>query len=154
MWDFNIRNVLFHWFKPWKQRYKNTIFEGSFTACIITLDKKKNTLYAANGKCKDNPSIAQEMKLIIDKDDILIVGTDGMLVNMNESEIEKIVRKGIDRKLKAEELVGKIGKAVWYNSFDRFADTPYARTAKREGLSQTHKGGNIDDITVIIAYIN
>ncbi|XP_055824430.1 probable protein phosphatase 2C 55 [Solanum dulcamara] len=106
------------------------------------------------GKYKDNPSIAQEMELIVEKDDILIVETDGMLDNMNESEIEKIVRKGINRKLKAEELVGKIGKVVWYNSFDRFADTPYAKTAKREGLSQTHKGGKIDDITVIIAYIN
>ncbi|XP_055824422.1 probable protein phosphatase 2C 55 [Solanum dulcamara] len=168
-----------------QEAYKNTSFEGSSTACIITLDKEKNTVYAANvgdsgfflirkgkviykspiqqrgfgcpyqlGKCKDNSSVAHEMELIVEKDDILIVGTDGMLDNMNESEIEKIVRKGIDRKLKAEELVRKIGKAALYNSFNRFADTPYARAAKREGLSQTHKGGKIDDITVIVAYIN
>ncbi|XP_055824432.1 probable protein phosphatase 2C 55 [Solanum dulcamara] len=168
-----------------QEAYKNTSFEGSSTACIITLDKETNIVYAANvgasgfflirkgkviykspiqqrgfgcpyqlGKCKDNPSVAHEMELIVEKDDILIVGTDGMLDNMNESEIEKIIRKGIDRKLKAEELVRKIGKAALYNSFNRFADTPYARAAKREGLSQTQKGGKINDITVIVAYIN
>ncbi|XP_055824429.1 probable protein phosphatase 2C 55 [Solanum dulcamara] len=103
------------------------------------------------GKCKDNPSIAQEMKLIIEKDGILIVGTDRTLDNMNKSEIEVNVRKGIDRKLKAEELVRKIGKVALYNSFDRFADTPYASAAKRERLSHIRKGGKIDDITVIVA---
>ncbi|KAM3340159.1 hypothetical protein P3S68_030029 [Capsicum galapagoense] len=86
------------------------------------------------------------MKLNVKKDDILIVGTDGMLDNMNESEIEEIVRRGIDDKLKAEELAIKIGNIALYNSFDRFADTPYASASRR-------KGGKVDDITVIIAYI-
>ncbi|KAK4346037.1 hypothetical protein RND71_036213 [Anisodus tanguticus] len=105
------------------------------------------------GNSKDNPSVAQEMELIVEKDDILIVGTDGMLDNMNESEIEEIVQRAIDEKLKAEELASQIGNIALYNSFDRFADTPFAREAEREWLSQIHKGGKIDDITVIVAYI-
>ncbi|KAM3340424.1 hypothetical protein P3S68_030294 [Capsicum galapagoense] len=64
------------------------------------------------------------MEINVEKDDILIVGTNGMLDNVNESEIEEIVRRGMDEKLKAEELASQIGNIALYNSFDRFADTP------------------------------
>ncbi|WMV58465.1 hypothetical protein MTR67_051850 [Solanum verrucosum] len=88
------------------------------------------------------------MELNVERDDILIVGTDGMLDNIFESEIEEIVERAIDQKLKAEELASQIGNIALYNSFDRFADTPYARASQGR-----HKGGKIDDITVIVAYI-
>ncbi|PHU05407.1 hypothetical protein BC332_26229 [Capsicum chinense] len=97
------------------------------------------------GKCNDNPNVAHEMELNIKKDDILIVGTDGMLDNMNESDIEEIVQRAIDHKLKADELARKIGNVALFNSLDRFADTPFARASKR-------KGGKVGDITVIVAY--
>ncbi|XP_055808267.1 probable protein phosphatase 2C 55 [Solanum dulcamara] len=163
-----------------QEAYKKTNSEGSSTACIITLNSQKNTIDAVNvgdsgfflirkgkiiyksliqqrrfgcpyqlGNCNaDNPSVAQEMKLNVEKDDILMVGTDGMFDNIYESEIEKIVRRAIHEKLKAEELASQIGNVALYNSFDRFADTPYARTSQGR-----HKGGKIDDITVIVAYI-
>ena len=58
------------------------------------------------GNCNsDNHNVAQEMELNVEKDDILIFGTDGMLDNIFESEIEETVRRAIDEKLKAEELV-------------------------------------------------
>ncbi|PHT36763.1 hypothetical protein CQW23_24463 [Capsicum baccatum] len=85
------------------------------------------------GKCNDNPNVAHEMELNIKKDDILIVGTDGMLDNMNESDIEEIVQRAIDHKLKADELARKIGNVALFNSLDRFADTPFARASKRKG---------------------
>ncbi|XP_070047238.1 probable protein phosphatase 2C 55 [Nicotiana tomentosiformis] len=44
------------------------------------------------GNAKDNPSAAQELELIVEKDDVLIVGTDGLLDNMNEREIRELVR--------------------------------------------------------------
>ncbi|KAK4726864.1 hypothetical protein R3W88_031781 [Solanum pinnatisectum] len=163
-----------------EEAYKNTNSKGSSTACIITLNSVKNTIVAANigdsgfllirkgkiiykspiqqrgfgcpyqlGNCNsDNPSVAQEMELNVEKDDILMVGTDGMLDNIFESEIEEIVERAIDQKLKAEKLASQIGNIALNNSFDRFADTPYARAS--EGR---HKGGKIDDITVIVAYI-
>ncbi|PHT36564.1 hypothetical protein CQW23_24264 [Capsicum baccatum] len=90
----------------------------------------------------------------VEKDnEILAVETDGMLDNVNESEIEEIVRRGMDEKLKAKELASQIGNIALYNSFDRFADTPFSRAVERECVSQIHKGGKIDDITVIVAYI-
>ncbi|XP_016491600.2 putative protein phosphatase 2C 55 [Nicotiana tabacum] len=162
--------------------YKNTNSEGSSTACIISLDSEKNTLCAANvgdsgfflirngrviykspiqqrrfncpyqlGNAKDNPRVAQEMEIIVEKDDVLVVGTDGLLDNMNESEIEELVQRGIDVKLKPKELASQIGNVALYNSFDRFADTPFGRAAEREWLS--HRGGKVDDITVIVACI-
>ncbi|XP_049348179.1 probable protein phosphatase 2C 55 [Solanum verrucosum] len=73
----------------------------------------------------DNPSVAQKMELNVEIDDILMVGTDGMLDNIFESEIEEIVERAIDQKLKAEELASQIENIALYNSFDRFADTPY-----------------------------
>ncbi|KAG5583553.1 hypothetical protein H5410_054180 [Solanum commersonii] len=162
-----------------EEAYKNTHSKGSSTACIITLNSEKSSIVAANvgdsgfllirkgkiiykspiqqrgfgcpyqlGNCKDNPSVAHEMELNVEKDDILMVGTDGMLDNMNDSEIEEIVRRAINEKLKPKELAKKIGNIALYNSFDRFADTPYARASKGR-----HKGGKVDDITVIVAYI-
>lgn len=157
-----------------EEAYKNTNQEGSSTACIIALNSDKSSISAANvgdsgffllrkgkiiykspiqqrglfgcpyqlGNCKDNPSVAQEMELNVEKDDILIVGTDGMLDNMNECEMEELVGRA------AEELASQIGNLALYNSFDRFADTPYARASKGR-----HIGGKIDDITVIVAYI-
>ncbi|XP_015055075.1 probable protein phosphatase 2C 55 [Solanum pennellii] len=162
------------------QAYKNTNSKGSSTACIITLNSVKNTILATNvgdsgfllirkGKIiykspvqqrgfgcpyqlgnynSDNPSVAQEMELNVEKDDILMVGTDGMLDNIFESQIEEIVERAIEQNLKAEELASQIGNIALYNSFDRFADTPFARASKGQ-----HKGGKIDDITVIVAYI-
>ncbi|KAL0011035.1 hypothetical protein SO802_006143 [Lithocarpus litseifolius] len=38
-----------------------------------------------------------------------------------------------------------------YNSFDRFFCSPYARAARKAG--KEHRGGKIDDITVIVAHI-
>ncbi|KAH0632320.1 hypothetical protein KY284_035106 [Solanum tuberosum] len=163
-----------------EEAYKNTNSKGLSTACIVTLNSEKSTIVAANvgdsgfflirkgkiiykspiqqrvfgcpyqlGNCNvDNPSIAQEMELNVEKDDILMVGTDGMLDNMNDSGIEEIVRRAISKNLKAKELAKKIGNVALYNSFDRFADTPYARASKGR-----HKGGKVDDITVIVAYI-
>ncbi|KAG5583917.1 hypothetical protein H5410_044351 [Solanum commersonii] len=163
-----------------EEAYKNTNSKGSSTACIVTLKSEKSTIVAANvgdsgfflirkgkiiykspiqqrvfgcpyqlGNCNaDNPSIAQEMELNVEKDDILMVGTDGMLDNMNDSKIEEIARRAINENLKAKELAKKIGNIALYNSFNRFADTPYARASKGR-----HKGGKVDDITVIVAYI-
>ncbi|XP_069148080.1 probable protein phosphatase 2C 55 [Solanum lycopersicum] len=143
-----------------EEAYKNTNSKGQSTICIITLNSVKSTMVTANvgdsglllirkgkiiykwpiqqrgfgcsyqlGNCNaNNPSVAQEMELNVEKDVILMVGTDVMLDNIFESEIEKIVRRAINEKLKAE-------------------DTPYARAS--EGR---HKGGKIDDITVIVAY--
>ncbi|XP_055808257.1 probable protein phosphatase 2C 55 [Solanum dulcamara] len=165
----NLKRVL-------EEAYKNTNSEGSSMSRIITLNSEKSTIIDANvgdsgfflirkekiiyklpiqqrgfgcpyqlGNCNaDNPSVAQEMELNVEKDDILMVGTDGMLNNIYESEIEEIVRRAIHEKLKAEELACQIGNVALYNSFDRFADTPYARASKGR-----HKGGTIDDITVI-----
>ncbi|KAM3340426.1 hypothetical protein P3S68_030296 [Capsicum galapagoense] len=78
---------------------------------------------------------------------------DSMLGNVNESEIEEIIRRGMDEKLKVKELASQIGNIALYNSFDRFSDTPFSTAVERECLSQIHKGGKIDDITIIFAYI-
>ncbi|TMW90171.1 hypothetical protein EJD97_016113 [Solanum chilense] len=162
-----------------EEAYRNTHSKGSSTACIISLNSERSSIVAANvgdsgfllirkgkiiykspiqqrgygcpyqlGNCKDNPSVAHEMELNVEMDDILMAGTDGMLDNMNDSEIEEIVQRAINNKLKPKELAKKIANIALYNSFDRYADTPYARASKGR-----HRGGKVDDITVIVAYI-
>ncbi|XP_016544397.1 probable protein phosphatase 2C 55 [Capsicum annuum] len=129
----NVNDSRFFLFRKGKIIYKSPIQQWSL-GCPYQL-----------GKCNDNPNVAHEMELNIKKDDILIVGTDGMLDNMNESDIEEIVQRAIDHKLKADGLARKIGNVALFNSLDRFADTPFARASKR-------KGGKVGDITVIVAY--
>ncbi|MCD7465335.1 hypothetical protein HAX54_001052 [Datura stramonium] len=109
------------------------IREGKIIYKSPTQQRRFNCPYQL-GNSKDNPNVAQEMELNVEKDDILIVGTDGMLDNINESEIEELVRRGINENSKAEELGSQIGNVALYNSFDRFADTPFSRAAEKERL--------------------
>ncbi|KAK6124733.1 hypothetical protein DH2020_041523 [Rehmannia glutinosa] len=105
------------------------------------------------GTTKDNPSVAEEIEVEVEAGDIIVVGTDGLFDNMHASEILEIVRRGTTegRKDSLMEQCCNMANLALYNSFDRYTDTPYSIASRMAG--KYHKGGKVDDITVIIAKI-
>ena len=85
-----------------------------------------------------------------------MAGTDGMLDNVFPTEIEEIVKQRVKGSImvnnQPQEVACTIANLALYNSFDRFTETPFSRASTRAGKS--HKGGKVDDITVIVAYIS
>ncbi|KAK6124734.1 hypothetical protein DH2020_041524 [Rehmannia glutinosa] len=135
--------------------YDNTNAQGSSTACIITLSATGYSLRTSGtlGTTKDNPSVAEEIEVEVEAGDIVVVGTDGLFDNMHASEILEIVRRGTTegRKDSLMEQCCNMANLALYNSFDRYTDTPYSIASRMAG--KYHKGGKVDDITVIIAKI-
>ncbi|KAF5954509.1 hypothetical protein HYC85_007365 [Camellia sinensis] len=95
------------------------------------------------GNTKDHPSLATELEVEVEEDDIVVVGTDGLLDNLHESEIKEIINHG------PRQLACLLANLALYNSFDKKADTPFAQATRKAGYSCI--GGKVDDITVIVA---
>ncbi|KAI3471726.1 hypothetical protein Pfo_028376 [Paulownia fortunei] len=143
-----------------QEAYKNTTAQGSSTACIITLSgdrlcaanvgdsgflviRHDNVIYQSPtqqrrfncpyqlGNTRDNPSIAMEIEC---------------------HEMVEIVRR--DR-MEGKDLMEQgcyMANLALYNSFDKYAETPYSIASRRAG--RCHRGGKVDDITVIIVRID
>ncbi|KAI3472244.1 hypothetical protein Pfo_029732 [Paulownia fortunei] len=164
-----------------QEAYKNTTAQGSSTACIITLSgdrlcaanvgdsgflviRHDNVIYQSPtqqrrfncpyqlGNTRDNPSIAMEIEVSVEPGDIVIAGTDGLLDNMHASEMVEIVRRDTMEGKDLMEQACYMANLALYNSFDKYAETPYSIASRRAG--RCHRGGKVDDITVIIVRID
>ncbi|KAG9154237.1 hypothetical protein Leryth_000706 [Lithospermum erythrorhizon] len=166
-----------------EKAYSMTKAKGSSTACIITLcgnslhaanvgdsrflvirdgsvifkseiqQRRFNVPYQL-GNCRDDPSVAQEYQVLVQEGDIVVAGTDGLFDNMHDTEILGLLRG--DNNMKngggLEEDACRIANLALYNSFDRYSKTtPFAVESRKAGLK--NRGGKIDDITVVVAYI-
>ncbi|KAL0404857.1 UNVERIFIED_CONTAM: putative protein phosphatase 2C 80 [Sesamum radiatum] len=154
--------------------------KGSSTACIITLSGDKlravnvgdsgflvirngGVVYQSStqqrsfncpyqlGRTKDNPSAAVEMELRVEAGDVIVAGTDGLMDNMHASEIVESVRRGNEKGRTMTEQACYMANVALYNSFDKYADTPYSIASRKAG--NFHMGGKVDDITVTVARI-
>lgn len=163
------------------QAYSNTKLPGSSTACLLSLNG--NILQAANlgdsgfmvirngnvfykspvqqhsfnrpyqlgQTSSDLPSSAIEIKLEMKAGDVIVAATDGLFDNMYLEEILVLVSQGISQGSDAHNIAWTIAENALYNSFDRFSVTPFARASQENGGN--HSGGKIDDITVVVAFI-
>ncbi|KAL3517940.1 hypothetical protein ACH5RR_020529 [Cinchona calisaya] len=100
--------------------------------------------------CKDDPGLAEEFKVPVEEGDV-VAGTDGVFDNLHEFEIEEIIKSSTSKVAQPGDMARLIANYALYNSFDRFADTPFARKSRKAG--HRHKGGKVDDITAIVARI-
>ncbi|KAL3632532.1 hypothetical protein CASFOL_025516 [Castilleja foliolosa] len=103
------------------------------------------------GTTKDDPSVAEEIEVRVEKGDLVILGTDGLFDNMFEMEMLTITQRGAMLGYDLVKQCTDMANNAYYNSFDRYNDMPYSIASRRAGKS--HEGGKIDDITVIIARI-
>lgn len=120
--------------------YKSPVQQHSF-----------NYPYQLGPLSSDLPSSAIEIELKMMAGDVIVAGTDGLFDNMHLEEISAEVSQGISRGSDPQDLAWTIAENALYNSFDRFAVTPFARASRENGGS--HSGGKRDDITVLVAFI-
>lgn len=120
--------------------YKSPVQQHSF-----------NITYQLGQMSTDLPSSAIEIKLKMEAGDVIVAGTDGLFDNMHLEEILQLVSQGVSQGSDPENLAWTIAENALYNSFDRFAITPFARASRENGGN--HVGGKIDDITVLVAFI-
>ncbi|KAK1366071.1 Protein phosphatase [Heracleum sosnowskyi] len=163
------------------QAYSNTNLPGSSTACLLSLNgnilcaanlgdsgfmviRNGNVLYKSpvqqhsfnhpyqlGQMSNDLPSSAIEIRLKMEAGDVIVAGTDGLFDNMHLEEISTLVSQGISQGSDPENLAWTIAENALYNSFDRFSVTPFSRASRENGGN--HVGGKIDDITVLVAFI-
>ncbi|CAN6720382.1 unnamed protein product [Malus baccata var. baccata] len=117
-----------------------------------------------NGISSDRPDSAWEECIQTIPGDIVVLGTDGLLDNVFPSEIEKVLVQGgggcggcgggggdHDLDLACGALASSIANLALYNSFDKQNPSPFSENARKTGFE--HKGGKINDITVIVAQV-
>ena len=71
---------------------------------------------------------------------------------MSVSEMKEIISNVEGDGLTPKDLAWTLAEVASYNSLDKDGDTPFAQTKRFAGRGQD-KGGKVDDITVIVAYI-
>ncbi|WOH06399.1 hypothetical protein DCAR_0625865 [Daucus carota subsp. sativus] len=147
------------------EAYSKTKLPGSSTACLLSLNG--NILCAAilgdsgfvvvrDGNVVYKSPVQQHSfnypyQLGPASRDVIVAGTDGLFDNMHLEEISAQVSQGISRGSDPQDLAWTIAENALYNSFDRFAVTPFARASRENGGS--HSGGKRDDITVLVAFV-
>ncbi|KAK6253592.1 hypothetical protein QUC31_015312 [Theobroma cacao] len=107
-----------------------------------------------NSKTSDGPDMAMELFVRVKAGDIVVLGTDGLFDNMYPTEMEEILKRETNEQegsICPKKIASLIAGYALYNSFDKFAFSPFATAAKKAGLN--HMGGKVDDITVVVGII-
>ncbi|KAI7991355.1 putative protein phosphatase 2C 24 [Camellia lanceoleosa] len=76
-----------------------------------------------------NLHFKRELEVEVEEDDIVVARTNGLLDNLRESEIEEIINHGVQKD--PRQLACLLANLAPYNSFDKYADTFFAQTARK-----------------------
>ncbi|XP_061358156.1 probable protein phosphatase 2C 55 [Gastrolobium bilobum] len=122
--------------------FMNTKAKGSSIASIVYL--KKNVLHGVN--------TLLEYQVLVEPGDVLVLGTDGVFDNKYPFEIESILKDMTEegRLMDVQECAKVIASMAWRLSISKIGG-PFADACKKVGVN--HKGGKMDDITVLVAHI-
>lgn len=119
---------------------------------------------------KDGPGDAELYTFPLCEGDVLILGSDGLFDNLNDSEILEFIDLTVTP-LEARQVFGEragtlrgpssstdpgalattIAHAAYHRACDPSAATPFAALARSHGVN--HSGGKQDDITVVCAWV-
>ncbi|KAG0183067.1 hypothetical protein DFQ28_004649 [Apophysomyces sp. BC1034] len=125
-----------------------------------------NFPYQLGTRSRDKPKHAQTFNINVEKNDIIVMGSDGLFDNLFDKEILTMVQSHVA----ANTLPGVAGRPARLLNFDpqvlanalateaqavsenhRHLDSPFQRKAMNEGLY--YQGGKADDISVIVAIV-
>ncbi|KAI9307075.1 phosphatase 2C-like domain-containing protein [Cunninghamella echinulata] len=111
----------------------------------------------------DRPKDAQAFNIKVEKNDIIIMGSDGLYDNLFDKEILSIIQSqvapymlpGTNKHLKFEpqrlsDALASRAKAVSDNKCD--IKSPFQKRAVHEGIY--YQGGKADDISVVVAVVS
>ncbi|OAF64967.1 hypothetical protein A3Q56_07321, partial [Intoshia linei] len=103
----------------------------------------------------NTPTDADNYKLGIELNDIILIATDGLFDNMFNIEIlenlKSLNTNSTHLMQHMQDVVNNIVKKAHSNAFDSEWMSPFAETAHQHGISM--KGGKPDDITVVLSKV-
>lgn len=116
----------------------------------------------------DSPNDCIILSHVIEVGDVVVVGSDGLFDNLGDDTIADIVgetlkksaKRGFKNKQKKsffsscnpQEVARNICFAAFETSRDKKADTPWSNAATEE-FNQIYCGGKLDDITVVVGFV-
>ncbi len=138
----------------YKVKFKSEIQQSRFN-CPYQLTLTPPPKVAA----KDVSDLAESRTLQLEKGDVVLVVTDGVLDNLFSEQLEEITNNLLLKEQansKPESLPAilarRIGEEAYKNSKNEVWDSPFAVEARKHGRDG-YKGGKTDDITVVSAII-
>ncbi|CAB9508804.1 protein phosphatase 2C BIPP2C1 [Seminavis robusta] len=98
----------------------------------------------------DRPRDARKLNFELLKGDVVLMGSDGIFDNLEDSEIVEVVNSGPAKAGAIAKQVSDLSRKVSLNSN---APTPYSKQAKRNGDPDFRDGlgGKVDDISCVVA---
>ena len=104
------------------------------------------------GSHGDNPQRAVEKEHTIEKQDIVLLGTDGLFDNMYDADIQTIVNDYLkENDFNAQELAQKVADRAFELSLNPKYVSPFAEGARKERYY--FLGGKSDDITIVVGRV-
>eukprot|EP01137_Pigoraptor_chileana_P029865 Opistho-2@15661 len=100
---------------------------------------------------QDKVSMADMYRFQLHAGDIIVMATDGLLDNMFTGEIEEVITHVSEKGGSLKEIADAIVSRAETYSHDANRMTPFARAAQQAKVF--HRGGKVDDITVIVAKV-
>ena len=121
-------------------------FNAPFQLMYVTPSLR--TRFLVGGNLNDLPSHASQGEIDVEKNDILVLATDGLFDNLFDDEIVRIIEKC---KSNIHEISKELLNTTLYKSHQSTISTPFSMNAYNHGVY--FRGGKIDDITIIIGKI-
>eukprot|EP00877_Chromochloris_zofingiensis_P001395 jgi/Chrzof1/11256/Cz05g29190.t1 len=104
-------------------------------------------------KYANRPEDADLATFPVLKGDVIVMGSDGLLDNLSETEMLDEVVRLRRQKASPSQMVQRLAKLAFDSSMDKKKSTPYSKAAT-EAFDMVFSGGKPDDITVLVAYID
>ncbi|XP_059638619.1 probable protein phosphatase 2C 55 [Cornus florida] len=98
------------------------------------------------GKNNDSPVSAQELTVSVKLEDVIVAGSDGLFDNMHTSEIEELVKHGVEEDYTPQQLVWSLAWFAHSCSFDRLSSSPFEIAAQEARME--YMGGTCNDAFV------
>lgn len=100
----------------------------------------------------DSPESAQMSSFVVQAEDIILLGTDGLFDNMNDAMILQQISKMKDHRFEdMQEVANSLVNEAHKLAFDPTYLSPFAVSAAANGFNVI--GGKPDDVTVLIACV-
>jgi protein phosphatase PTC7 len=100
----------------------------------------------------DDPALAEEYDIQVHKNDVVILGSDGIWDNLFERQIIEIVdsvqKAGGGPEVVAKELVRRANEM----GLTKQGMSPFAKEAQRAGYD-SYSGGKLDDATAVVSFV-
>ncbi|XP_043697727.1 probable protein phosphatase 2C BIPP2C1 [Telopea speciosissima] len=104
------------------------------------------------GRGDDPSELIEGYKIDLDEGDIVITATDGLFDNLYEQEIKTIVSKSLEASLKPKEIAAFLASRAQEVGKSASVMSPFADAARAAGYTRD-TGGKLDDVTVIVSFV-